>query len=266
MGGGDGVEDRHHARLQLGFHRGERDRALLAFLFALALALAFCFELGGLVFFAFLGLAIDLASGDLGHSGRSFVEHGAAIGRVEIDDVAQQHLAFVERVAPFDQRGDGQRVLADAADHHLAAGLDALGDRDLTLAREQLDRAHLAQIHAHGIVGAADVVLIDIAARLGLAILGFGLGRLLALLAFDQIDAEFGQHAHRVFDLLRRHLVLRQCGVQLVIGQVAALLAAGHHLLDRDGNRIEERCLGHILAGFSRLRCTCRFARHSAIP
>jgi hypothetical protein len=39
-------------------------------------------------------------------------------------------------------------------DHRLAAGLDALGDGDLALARQQLHRAHLAQIHAHRIVGA----------------------------------------------------------------------------------------------------------------
>ena len=39
-------------------------------------------------------------------------------------------------------------------DHRLAAGLDALGDGDFALARQKLDRAHLAQIHAHRIVGA----------------------------------------------------------------------------------------------------------------
>src|SRR5699024_12465660 len=45
----------------------------------------------------------------------------------------------------------------------LAAGLDALGDRDLALAREQFDGAHLAQIHAHGIVGAlAGLGLLDL--------------------------------------------------------------------------------------------------------
>ena len=43
---------------------------------------------------------------------------------------------------------------AEAGDHGLAAGLDALGDGDLALAREQLDRAHLAEIHADRIVGA----------------------------------------------------------------------------------------------------------------
>ncbi len=90
---------------------------------------------------------------------------GIAVRGVEIDDVAQQHLVFVERVAPVDQRAHGQRAFADAADHHFAAGLDALGDRDLAFARQQLDRAHFAQIHAHRIVGAADIGLVDIAAR-----------------------------------------------------------------------------------------------------
>ena len=58
------------------------------------------------------------------------------------------------------------RALADAADHHVAAGLDALGDGDLALARQQLDAAHLAQIHAHRIVGAADIVVVDVAGGL----------------------------------------------------------------------------------------------------
>ena len=36
----------------------------------------------------------------------------------------------------------------------LAAGLDALCDGGLTLARKEFDRAHFAEIHAHGVVGA----------------------------------------------------------------------------------------------------------------
>ena len=63
-------------------------------------------------------------------------------------------LAFVELVAPDDDGLEGQRAFAQAGDHRLAAGLDALGDGDLALARQQLDRAHVAQVHAHGIVGA----------------------------------------------------------------------------------------------------------------
>ena len=79
---------------------------------------------------------------------------GAGIGRFEIDDVAQQNLAVVQFVAPDDDGLEGQRAFAEPGDHRLAAGLDALGDGDFALARQQLDRAHLAQIHAHGIVGA----------------------------------------------------------------------------------------------------------------
>ena len=45
-------------------------------------------------------------------------------------------------------------------DHRFAAGLDALGDGDFALARQKLDRAHLAQIHAHGIVGAVGRLLL----------------------------------------------------------------------------------------------------------
>ena len=85
---------------------------------------------------------------------------GAGIGRFEIDDVAQQDLAFVELVAPDDDGLEGQRAFAEARDHRLAAGLDALGDGDFALARQQLDRAHLAQIHAHRIVGAVGRLLL----------------------------------------------------------------------------------------------------------
>ena len=104
---------------------------------------------------------------------------GAGIGRFEIDDVAQEDLALVELVAPDDDGLEGERALAQARDHGLAAGLDALGDGDLALAREQLHRAHLAQIHAHRVVGA-----------LG-RLLGLGLGRDL-LLDLDQLVLGLG--------------------------------------------------------------------------
>src|SRR5262249_22605998 len=89
-----------------------------------------------------------------GAAGRTRLGARAGIGRLEVDDIAQEDLAVVELVAPDDDGLEAQRALAQASDHRLTAGLDALGDRDLTLAREQPDRAHLAQIHAHGVVGA----------------------------------------------------------------------------------------------------------------
>src|SRR3546814_6798126 len=85
----------------------------------------------------------DVCSSDLhGVLGRP-----AAVGGVEVDDVAQQDAALDERLAPRQQGADGQRALADAADHLLAAGLDALGDGDLALARQQFHRAHRSEEH-----------------------------------------------------------------------------------------------------------------------
>ena len=45
---------------------------------------------------------------------------------------------------PLDDRLDGERAFTNAADHHLAAGLDALGDRNFALARQKLDASHFA--------------------------------------------------------------------------------------------------------------------------
>src|SRR5262249_1296364 len=98
------------------------------------------------------------------------------IGRLEVDDVAQEHLSLVELVAPDDDGLEGERALAQAGDHRFAAGLDALGNRDLALAREKLNRAHFAQIHAHRMLRA-----------LG-RLLGLGFGRDL-LLDLDQLAA-----------------------------------------------------------------------------
>ena len=99
-----------------------------------------------------------------------------------------------------------------------------------------------------------------------IAVLGLGGGRLLGLLAFDDVDAELGQHRHRVLDLLRGHLIRGQGGVQLVIGDVSPLPAAGQHLLDRGGEEIEQWCFGCLLAGFRRFSRIRRFTRHSTIP
>ena len=102
---------------------------------------------------------------------------GTGIGRFEIDDVAKEDFSFVELVAPDDDGLEGERAFAEAGDHRLAAGLDALGDGDFALAREQLDRAHLAQIHAHGIVGALGrLFLLGGGERLGLGLDDFGAG------------------------------------------------------------------------------------------
>ena len=108
---------------------------------------------------------------------------------------------------PGDDGAEGQRAFAQAPDHHVAPSLDALGNGDLALARQQLNAAHLAQIHPHRIIGAAEALLIDVAGRLLGVVLGFlGLdgGRLaiLGVLTLHHLNAHLGQIRHHVLDLL----------------------------------------------------------------
>ena len=166
--------------------------------------------------------------------------------------------AFVELVAPDDDGLEGQRAFAEARDHRLAAGLDALGDGDFALARQQLDRAHLAQIHAHRIVGAVGRLFLGRGrgdGRAGLlgklvgVFLGVGrrrlaLGLFARLVVLDDIDAHVGEHGHGVLDLLGGHFLRRQHRVQFVHGHIAALLGGLDHLLDSVIGKVEQRAIG----------------------
>jgi len=130
--------------------------------------------------------------------------------------------------------------------------------------RDSSSTEPISQIHAHRVVGAADILVVEIAgALLAVAfLLRGGRGGLLALLAFDDVDAGLGEHRHGVLDLLGGHLIGRQGGVQLVIGDITALLAARDHLLDGGGSGIDQRPFCRFLAGFSRLGRSRRFRCH----
>ncbi len=79
-------------------------------------------------FAAFLGL-VELLGG------RALRQHG-----FEVDDLAQLHAPLVEGVGPADDGVEGDRAFAQAPDHGVAAGLDALGDGDLALAARGAQR------------------------------------------------------------------------------------------------------------------------------
>ena len=195
---------------------------------------------------------------------------GAGIGRLEIDDVAQEDLALVELVAPDDDGLERQRAFAQPRDHRLAAGLDALGDGDFALARQQLDGAHLAQIHADGIVGAlagfgfldfGDGLLRDLDQFVVGLVLGLFLVLFLAVgvLRLGDVDAHVGQHRHDVLDLLGRGGVGRQHFVELIEGHEAALLGLLDHLLDGGIGQVEQRRRRVRWNPFRRIGCLVVF-------
>ena len=157
----------------------------------------------------------------------------------------------------MDDGVEGDRAFAKAPDHGVAAGLDALGDGDLALAGEQFHRAHLAKVHADRVVGAVDGFLLGRGGGAGAAVveridlvLGRGLGLVLVVvgrfLVLDDVDPHLGDRAHHVLDLLGRILVLRQRGVQFVIGDDPALLAAGDQFLDRRVVEVDQRRIAAV--------------------
>src|SRR5262249_57758888 len=131
-------------------------------------------------------------------------------------------LALVELVAPNDDGLGGERILAQADNQRFTTGFDALGNGDLAFARQQLHRAHFAQIHAHRIIRALggflglgfgrDLLLdLDQLAALALGLLLGLLALLFALFArllgLDHVDAHLAEHREDVLDLLGIHLL-----------------------------------------------------------
>ena len=298
---GDLVEGFDDRRLQLGFHGGERNRVLeiVVVLFLLRDAGALAGDLvflvvaiaglggerrrGGLAGGAAVGRLAGLrdrrraavGTGRAMHLDRRVLGFGAGIGGLEVDDVAQQNLALVELAAPDDDRLEGQRGFAEARDHGLAAGLDALGDGDFALARQQLDRTHLAQIHAHRIVGAVGRLLGGLGGDGGGRALG-DLGSLLLLLflrvvglfhlvGLDDVDAHLVEHRHDVLDLLGRGGVRGENLVELVDGHIAALFRGLDHLLDAGIGKVEQRPVGGLRRGFRRLFVFLHLGGHALL-
>jgi hypothetical protein len=133
----------------------------------------------------------------------------------------------------------------------LRPGLDPLGDGDLALARQQFHRAHLAQVHAHRVVGAVELFGARCRPERDLARFGSPPPRwsplllVLGLFILDDVDAHLGEHRHHVLDLFGRDLIGRQNLVELVVGDVALLAASPIIFLTAAWLMSSEISLGH---------------------
>ena len=106
---------------------------------------------------------------------------------------------------------------------HLAA-LNALGDFNFAFAREQRHGAHLAQIHAHRVVGffqrARRQVELDVFALFELEVLvAAKFGRV------EQIDALGADGGDQIVQIVGRANLFRQHVVHVAVGQIALFLA-----------------------------------------
>ncbi len=273
VGVGDRVEGFHDLRAQFRFHGGQRQVRFVLVLFLLFRRSTVAADIGDVVVAArragaaglFLLLGRLAVGFDLFRALelRRSLGLGAGIGGFEIDDLAQKSRAFVEFVAPDDQRLEGQRAFAQAGDHRLAAGLDALGDGDFAFARQKLDRTHLAQIHAHRVVRAVGRLFLlggrqlralrrrkfaALAVTVAVVVAVLGRGRLFGVLVLDDVDTHVGQHGHGVLDLLGGDFLRRQDRVQFIHGDIAALLGGLDHFFDRVIRKVEKRTVGSAVA------------------
>ena len=221
VGIGDAVECFENLRLQFRFHRGERDVVFEVILVEIWLRnrrLHIAFD-------HFSGFRLGFAENKTINF-RKPLALRAGISCFKINNVAQQNLAFVQLIAPDNDRLKGQRIFAQTGDHRLAAGLYALGNRDFAFAGQEFDGTHLAQIHAHRIISAvgrlctlgfrgnSGALGFDEFAALFLIIRLGGDGWLsgfrLYLFLLDDIDAHFVEHRINIFDLVGGDFLGRQ--------------------------------------------------------
>ena len=152
-----------------------------------------------------------------------------------IDNGGDDHLAFADVCRHFQHFGNRGGRGGDGLHHVHQAALDALGDFDFALAREQLHRAHFTHVHAHGVGGAAKFTVHGGQGRLGLFLgfffgrgglagvvqqQGLGIGRLLV-----HRHAHVAEHGDHHFQRFGIDQLVGQVVVDFSVGQVAARLA-----------------------------------------
>ncbi len=216
----DLIKMRKNFRLELFFQRRKRK----ATAFALNIAFALGFWLFGFfrfrIGFGFVKRAVSAL----------FQRVATTLHGFQIHNVTQQHFIVTDHLMPRDDGAECQRAFTQAANHFITTSLNPLGNGNFALTREQFHRAHFTQIHTHGVIRTAYAFGIYITGWAFGFRFGFSLGFFLCVIAFssgflglsflvvvifvlDNLNTHFRQHGHNVFNLLRRHFVLRENGI-----------------------------------------------------
>ena len=147
-------------------------------------------------------------------------------------DVADAALEILTQRKDF---ADHDRRARNRLEYAQLATLDALGDFDFALAREQGNGAHLAQVHAHRIIGlfqrARSQIQLNVFAGLGVGFDFFQRRRGLGL-AFEHVNALRADGGQQVIEIFGRMDVVRNEIVGFVVGEVALLFSRVNQLLN----------------------------------
>ena len=129
-----------------------------------------------------------------------------------------------------------ERRARDRFDDRQLAALDAARDLDFALAREQRHRAHLAQVHADRVVGLVErarrQVELELLGPFRRAVDRLDVVAQVFLIGVDDLDARAAERVEQIVELVGRRDVGRQQLVDLVVEEVALLLADVDELPD----------------------------------
>src|SRR5262249_12661711 len=152
---------------------------------------------------------------------------------VDVDHFLDGDLAMTQRLTELLESLEREIGGEDRCRDLVLAFLDALGQRDFALAREERDPPHLAAVETNRVLGTADgaggeidgiaatvVVVLDDRRRAG----HFG-GQAGGLGGIHHLDVHGPEHHHDVVELIERDDVGGQGVIHLVVGEEALLLA-----------------------------------------
>ena len=192
----------------------------------------------------------------------------------EDHQLADGALAGAQLVAhDQDALGDGRRA-GDRLDDRELAALDALGDRDFAFAREQRHGAHLAQVHADRVVGLVERARREIELRLvARAVAIEVLVAAVRLVGIDDLDAGAAEGVEQIVEILGRGDLGGQHLVDLVVEQVALLLADGDQLayfvvffFNRQGHVLRIRLIKCLVSDCIKFALCAPAARRARSP